>query len=126
MIKSECKCKRVMAMRMREDGDDDKGVKVICVSCKKDIWRSEKLEVREFIEDRENIMAALGYDENGDKIYKGKTRTLPVRGVHSEDRTDVVLSDKELLMWRIDMALDNRDEVAFRALVRELEGRSNG
>lgn len=119
MIKSECGCKDVMAIRMFMGVY--KGVKVICTNCKKEIWRDEKLEVREFIKDRESIMGELGYDEYGGKISKRETRTLPVRGVHSEDHTNVVISDKELLMWRIDMALDNRDEVAFGLLVKELE-----
>ena len=32
------------------------------------------------------------------------------------------ITDRDMLLWRIDMALDNRDEFAFDLLVRELEG----
>lgn len=35
---------------------------------------------------------------------------------------ETAITDKDMLLWRIDIALDNRDEVAFNALVKGLEG----
>lgn len=55
-------------------------------------------------------------------IQKWEGRTELRQMIECSPNIETAITDTDMLLWRIDMALDNRDEVAFDLLVQELEG----
>lgn len=52
--------------------------------------------------------------------FEGRTELRQL--IECNPNIETTITDTDMLLWRIDMALDNGDEVAFGLLVQELEG----
>lgn len=67
-------------------------------------------------------MIAMSAFERALKAFAEKQEALLKSSREGESDVHSKITDRDMLLFRIDMALDNRDEVEFDLLVQELEG----
>lgn len=58
--------------------------------------------------------------EHATQKLEGRTELRQL--IECNPNIETAITDTDMLLWRIDMALDNGDEVTFDLLVQELEG----